>query len=333
MGQVFLSHVAEDFSVVKEIAAGLERAGFTTWYYEEHSVPGVDHMRQTREAVQEAEAVAVLISRRSLGDARYVWPEIRRGVISRRHFVPLLLDVEWDEIETDHPDWDDALGGAVAIHVPSDQPSAIVPRIIAGLERLGIRPAQQLEKGPTDLSRIPSGAAFQDLAEQEPGSGTEVEVREVDIMKLEVDAITISADSRLGGDFADAVAWAAGRAAREERERKAPIRLGEAVEVPGGDLPARWVIFAATIPPTPEVIRSGTRSALRKAEGLGARSVALVGFGTGGGGFPLSEAARIEAGEVRRHIRDGSPLGRVVFAVVDVAARAAFERAVAESQR
>ena len=70
-------------------------------------------------------------------------------------------------------------------------------------------------------------------------------------------------------------------------------------------------------------------STLAKADELGARSLALVAFGTGVGGFPVDEAARIEVEEVRRHLDAGSGLERVVFAVHGAAAREAFERALA----
>ena len=101
-----------------------------------------------------------------------------------------------------------------------------------------------------------------------------------------------------------------------------------------GEMPSRWVIHAATMelggPTSGEIIRRATASVLRCAEELGARSVALVAFGTGVGGFPVDEAARIEVEEVRRHLsgRD-SGLERVVFAVRGSAARAAFEAALA----
>jgi O-acetyl-ADP-ribose deacetylase (regulator of RNase III) len=318
MGQVFLSHVAEDFGVVKEIAAGLEHRGFTTWYYEEHALPGMDHMTQTREAIEQADVVAVVISPRSLADQRYVWPEVRRAVISRKRFLPLLLAVPWETVERDYPAWDDALGGAVAIPVSPEGPSEILPRIIAGLERWGILPT-----GPRPSPTAASEAAA------EPSALAKVEVREADITALEVDAIASSADTGLGGALADVIARVAGRVTLEERDRKAPIDLGEAVETTGGDLPARWVIHAATIPPSAEIIRAATRSTLRKADELGARSIALPAFGTGGGGFPLREAARIEAEEVRRHLDDGSRLQTIVFAVLGRDAREAFQLAVA----
>jgi O-acetyl-ADP-ribose deacetylase (regulator of RNase III) len=79
------------------------------------------------------------------------------------------------------------------------------------------------------------------------------------------------------------------------------------------------------------VIRSATSSTLREAESLGARSLALVAFGTGVGAFPISEAAAIEVAEVRSHLAGGdSGLERIVFAVRGAQAREAFERALAQ---
>src|SRR5919197_270132 len=138
-----------------------------------------------------------------------------------------------------------------------------------------------------------------------------VEVLDVDITTLEVDAIANAANTRLmhGGGVAGAIARAAGPELQRESEERSPIGLGEAVETTGGQLPARWVIHAATIE-------------------LGARSLALVAFGTGVGGFPLDEAARIEVEEVRRHLDAGSGLERIVFAVRGDDAEEAFRSAM-----
>jgi O-acetyl-ADP-ribose deacetylase (regulator of RNase III) len=71
--------------------------------------------------------------------------------------------------------------------------------------------------------------------------------------------------------------------------------------------------------------RRWRRSTLTKAEELGARSVALVAFGTGVGGFPLEEAARIMVGAAREH---SGALERIVFAVHGEDAERAFREAL-----
>ena len=162
-----------------------------------------------------------------------------------------------------------------------------------------------------------------------------VEVLDTDITRLEVDAIANAANTELrhGGGVAGAISRAGGPAIQAESSRVAPIGLGEAVETTGGEMPCRWVIHAATMelggPTSAEIIRDATASTLRKADELGARSLALVAFGTGVGGFPVEEAARIEIDEVSRYLgAGGSAIERVVFAVRGDEARQAFERAL-----
>jgi O-acetyl-ADP-ribose deacetylase (regulator of RNase III) len=162
----------------------------------------------------------------------------------------------------------------------------------------------------------------------------EIEVQQADITKLEVDAIANAANTELrhGGGVAGAISRAGGPGVQAESDERAPIGLGEAVETTAGEMPCRWVIHAATMelggPTSAEVIRAATASTLAKADELGAKSLALVAFGTGVGGFPLDEAARIEVEEVRRHVDSGSGLERIVFAVHGDEAEAAFRTAM-----
>jgi O-acetyl-ADP-ribose deacetylase (regulator of RNase III) len=162
-----------------------------------------------------------------------------------------------------------------------------------------------------------------------------IEVERADITKLEVDAIANAANTELkhGGGVAGAISRAGGPAVQEESDRAAPIGLGEAVETTAGEMPSRWVIHAATMelggPTSAEIIRKATASTLTKADELGAKGLALVAFGTGVGGFPVEEAARLEVEEVRRHLEAGSSLERVVFAVFGEDAETAFSDAIA----
>ena len=162
----------------------------------------------------------------------------------------------------------------------------------------------------------------------------EIEVRKADITKLEVDAIANAANTDLkhGGGVAGAIVRAGGRVIQDESDERAPIGVGDAVSTTAGELPATWVIHAATMelggPTSAEAIRAATASTLDLADQLGARSLGLVAFGTGVGGFPLAEAARIEVEEVRRHLAGESGLARVVFAVFGDEARGAFEEAL-----
>ena len=160
---------------------------------------------------------------------------------------------------------------------------------------------------------------------------TELEVIAADVTKLDVDAIANAANTQLrhGGGVAGAISRAGGPAVQRESDERAPIGLGEAVETTAGDMPARWVIHAATMelggPTSGEIIEQATRSTLARAEQLGCQSLALVAFGTGVGGFPLDEAARLMVGVARAHEGD---LQRIVFAVHGDEAERAFREAL-----
>lgn len=159
-----------------------------------------------------------------------------------------------------------------------------------------------------------------------------IEVLQADVTKLDVDAITNAANTRLkhGGGVAAAISRAGGPELQRESDAKAPIGLGEAVATTAGDMPARHVIHAATMelggPTSAEIIARATRSTLSTADELGCRSLALVAFGTGVGGFPLEEAAQLMVGAVRDH--QPRSLERVVFAVHGDEAERAFWAAV-----
>jgi O-acetyl-ADP-ribose deacetylase len=163
-----------------------------------------------------------------------------------------------------------------------------------------------------------------------------IEVLDTDITRLDVDAIANAANTRLihGGGVAGAISRAGGPQVQRESDERAPIGLGEAVQTTGGQMPCTWIIHAATMelggPTSAEIIRRATASTLRLADELGARSLALVAFGTGVGGFPLEQAAQSEVAEVRKHLDAGSRLERIVFAVHGAAARAAFEAALTD---
>jgi O-acetyl-ADP-ribose deacetylase len=159
----------------------------------------------------------------------------------------------------------------------------------------------------------------------------ELEVIEADVTALEVDAIANAANTELrhGGGVAGAISRAGGPEVQRESDERAPIGLGEAVETTAGEMPARWVIHAATMelggPTSAEIIERATRSTLAKAEELGCRSLALVAFGTGVGGFPVDEAARLMVGAAREH---SGGLERIVFAVHGAEAERAFREAI-----
>jgi O-acetyl-ADP-ribose deacetylase (regulator of RNase III) len=162
-----------------------------------------------------------------------------------------------------------------------------------------------------------------------------LEVIEGNIAALEVDAVANAANDHLwmGAGVAGALKRAGGAEIEREAVAKGPIPVGDAVATGAGRLPARWVIHGAVMAQdlrtNAELVERTTRSVLRVAEELGAESLALPAFGTGVGGFPLDECARLMVDAVRAH--EPRTLRRVVFAVYGEEARRAFEGALAKA--
>jgi len=159
-----------------------------------------------------------------------------------------------------------------------------------------------------------------------------IEVVEGDIAALEVDAVANAANDELwmGAGVAGALKRAGGEDIEREAMAQGPIAVGDAIATSGGTLPARWVIHGAVMSQdlrtSGQFVEESTRSVLRVAEELGARSLALPAFGTGVGGYPLEDCARVMIGVVRGH--EPRSLERVVFAVFGDDARRAFEQAL-----
>jgi O-acetyl-ADP-ribose deacetylase (regulator of RNase III) len=164
--------------------------------------------------------------------------------------------------------------------------------------------------------------------------GVQIEVLEADITEQAVDAIVNAANNQLilGGGVAGAIARKGGPSIQEECNRHGAIRVGEAAITGAGNLPARYVIHAASMSlggrATAESIRSSVAHALRLADTHGVRTLAMPAVGMGIAGFPLDEGARIMMETLKAHIDGGTGLQRVRFCLFGSEAREAFENAL-----
>ena len=169
----------------------------------------------------------------------------------------------------------------------------------------------------------------------------EIKLLKGDITKVEADAIVNAANNQLwmGGGVAGAIKRAGGEEIEREAVSKGPIKVGEAIATGAGRLKARYVIHAAAmgydesgrmIPPTAQTVRDATKNSLRLAEELGLKSIAFPALGTGVGGFPLREAARIMIQTARDHLAGGSRLEEINFVLYGDEAYKAFEEELAQ---
>jgi len=114
--------------------------------------------------------------------------------------------------------------------------------------------------------------------------------------------------------------------------RQGPIGLGEAIVTPAGTLAARWVIHAASIDRDRRAngasIEAAVRSAMARAREYDIRTIAFPALGTGVGGFPLDEAARIMVRTVRDELERSPRIETIVFALRGEVTYRAFQLAL-----
>ena len=158
-----------------------------------------------------------------------------------------------------------------------------------------------------------------------------VRILEGDICDCDVDAIVNAANSQLwmGSGVAGAIKRRGGDI-ESEAIAKGPISIGESVATGAGDLKAKHVIHAAVmgadLATDADNIRRAALSALALAGRLGLHSIAFPALGTGVGGFPLDECARIMRQAVIDHASKGTTLRTVELVLFEREARESFER-------
>lgn len=157
-----------------------------------------------------------------------------------------------------------------------------------------------------------------------------IELWNGDICELEVDAIVNPANLSLW--MATGVGGAIKRAGGDEIEfaavRQGPVELGESIVTTAGTLAARAVIHAVSLDrvrrTSGPVIEQAVRSAMARAREIEATSIAFPALGTGVGGFPLDEAARVMIAAVRDELEQSPTIEHVIFALRGAAAYEAF---------
>jgi O-acetyl-ADP-ribose deacetylase (regulator of RNase III) len=158
-----------------------------------------------------------------------------------------------------------------------------------------------------------------------------IELWNGDICDLEVDAIVSPAATSLwmSTGIAGELKRTGGDAIEFAALRQAPVNLGDAIVTPAGRLAAKVVIHAVSLErdrrTSGPAIERAARSAMARVRELTLSSVAFPALGTGVGGFPLEEAARIAVRAVRDELHR-------IFALRGAAAYEAFANALSNDE-
>jgi TIR domain len=136
MSHVFISHVAEDAATARELAVGLEEAGYTTWLYERDSLPSPPYVTQILQAIAQSTVVIVLVSSAALGSWQ-VDRDIFQAFKTEKAMIPVLIGITREELRNRHRDWVLMFGAAAWLSLPPDSVSAFIPRLVQGLKSMG----------------------------------------------------------------------------------------------------------------------------------------------------------------------------------------------------
>ena len=154
---------------------------------------------------------------------------------------------------------------------------------------------------------------------------------EGDITEQAVDAIVNAANSALvlGAGVAGAIREKGGASIQAECDAHGPIAVGEAAVTGAGELPAKFVVHAAGMPPGGAAdeasVRSSVRASLARAAEKGCRTIAFPAIGAGIGGFSLQRCAEVSLEEARRHLDGETPLEEIRFVLFGEPAYRVFE--------
>ncbi|MBI3965747.1 MAG: AAA family ATPase [Chloroflexi bacterium] len=137
MSDVFISYVEEDADVVEPLAQALTESGYSCWHYRRDSTPGTSYLTQITDAISGAKVVLLVLSPQTL-DSFQVDKEINYAHECNKPFLPVVRDLAWGEFQRRRPTWHMAIGTTVAIPLPTEGITALLPRLIAGLRSIGL---------------------------------------------------------------------------------------------------------------------------------------------------------------------------------------------------
>ena len=179
MSAIFISYVAEDAAIVREIAIGLKSAGYATWFYENDVVSGISYVKQISQALDQCQAFLLVASPRSVGSTQ-VTKEVMGAFERGKPFFPVLVELRPSKLKQLQPEWRFAIGVTSMVIMGEEGVPGCFTCIVNGLKALGIEPERPVS---VSSSYTPTHIADKILATQ---SSMEGERKQVTVLFADV---------------------------------------------------------------------------------------------------------------------------------------------------
>jgi class 3 adenylate cyclase/tetratricopeptide (TPR) repeat protein len=188
MSLIFLSHTQEDEKVMREIAAGLETSGYTTWYFERDTLPGMSYLLQITRAIESCDALVLIASPQAL-ESTQVTKEMIGAFEREVPLFPVLIGITAQELKERQPEWRHALGGTAMVAVGEAGLPPVIASIMEGLKAMGVGSGEAAAFTPvlSTPAAAPKGVVERILAER---SGLEGERKQVTVLFAQVSGLS-----------------------------------------------------------------------------------------------------------------------------------------------
>jgi O-acetyl-ADP-ribose deacetylase (regulator of RNase III) len=152
---------------------------------------------------------------------------------------------------------------------------------------------------------------------------SKIEILQGDITERTTEAIVNAANTNLllGSGVAGAIKKKGGSKIQEECDQIGRISLGEAAVTSGGNLPAKYIIHAASMsfdqPTTDESLYDSVKNSILRTAELNIRSISFPAIGTGVSDFDPQRCAEIMLAEIIRLLPETPQLEKVEIVLFD----------------
>ena len=166
MADVFISHVEANEDIAQALAEIAELAGYSVWFYERNSIPGLSYLTQVNEAIESCKLFVLVVSTDAIKDSGQVTKEVVRAHEAEKPFMPVLVNISHAEFQRQKPEWRMAAGASTSIRLDVLGMEGVGKAIVSALKHFEISIIQGFEQVSSSASSQISASVKNRVHEQ-----------------------------------------------------------------------------------------------------------------------------------------------------------------------